>query len=140
MALLAAKVADAADTASPNDAIGKPDCNSRITVSIRYLSSERLYVESADGSTRGGCMTLTEIWEDLDGSAPLYAVDPGSGEVNNTATGTWLLTESLYVQDGIPLQVSHPNEECDPWQVLCRSMCVMIKRVYRRDQDRTAIR
>lgn len=52
-------------------------------------------------------MTLTEIWENLDGSAPLYAVDPDSGDVRNTVTGTWLLTETLYVEDGITLQVTH---------------------------------
>ena len=108
MSLLAARAANAADTASPNDAIDKPDCDSSITVSIRYSSSsERLYLESDDGSTRGGCMTLTEIWEDLDGSAPLYAVDADSGDVSDTVTGTWLLTETLYVEDGITLQVTY---------------------------------
>ena len=111
ISLLAARAAIAADTASPNDAIDKPDCDSSITVSIRYSSSsERLYLESDDGSTRGGCMTLTEIWEDLDGSAPLYAVDADSGDVSDTATGTWLLTETLYVEDGITLQVTHKHQ------------------------------
>eukprot|EP00904_Undaria_pinnatifida_P005798 jgi/Undpi1/2348/HiC_scaffold_13.g05731.m1 len=106
LSLLAIKAADAADTASPNDAIDKPDCDSSITVSIRYSSSsERLYLESDDGSTRGGCVTLTEIWEERGGKAPLYAVDPDSGDVSDTATGTWLLTESLYVEDGITLEV-----------------------------------
>lgn len=108
--LAAAKVADAADTASPNDPIEKPSCDSSKAVSIRSSSSsERLYLESADGSTRGGCMTLTEIWEDLDGSAPLYAVDPDSGDVSDSVTGTWLLTETLYVEDGITLQVKSYN-------------------------------
>lgn len=105
--LLAAKSANAKNTASPNDAIPKPDCDSSLSVSFRYSSgSERLYVESADGSTRGGCVTLTDIWEDLDGAAPLYAVDPDSGDVSSTATGTWLLTEHLWIEDGITLQVS----------------------------------
>lgn len=54
-------------------------------------------------------MTLTEIWEDLDGSAPLYAVDPDSGDVSDSVTGTWLLTETLYVEDGITLQVKSYN-------------------------------
>ena len=107
MSLLAAWQADAADTASPNDAIDKPDCDSRVTVSLRYSSgSERVYVESGDGSNRGGCMTLTEIWEWLDGSPPLYAVDPNSGDVSNTPTGTWLLTEHLWIEDGITLKAS----------------------------------
>ena len=106
MSLLAARLVDAADTASPNDPIPKPECDSNITVSVRYASSsERLYLESADDSTRGGCVTLTQIWESRDGRAPLYAVDSSSGDVSDTATGTWLLTESLYVQDGITLKV-----------------------------------
>ena len=96
----------AADTESPNDPIAKPDCDSSITVSIRYSSSsERLYLESADGSTRGGCVTLTDIWEARSGKAPLYAVDPDSGDISDTATGTWLLQEALYVEDGITLKV-----------------------------------
>ena len=108
--LLAGRAADAADTTSPNDAIDKPDCDSSITVSIRYASSsERLYLESDDGSTRGGCMTLTEIWDERGGKAPLYAVDPDSGDVSDTVTGTWLLTETLYVEDGITLQVINPR-------------------------------
>ena len=104
--LLASWQAHAADTPSPNDPIAKPKCDSSITVSIRYASSsERLYLESADGSTRGGCVTLTQIWENMYGRAPLYAVDSSSGDVSDTVTGTWLLTESLYVEDGITLQV-----------------------------------
>ena len=105
--LAAARRADAADTDSPNDAIAKPKCDSSTPVSLRYSSgSERVYVESEDGSTRGGCVTLTDIWEWLHGSAPLYAVDPDSGDVSNTATGTWLLTEHLWIEDGITLEVS----------------------------------
>ena len=95
-----------ADTASPNEAIPKPACNSSISVSVRYSSSsERLYLESADGSTRGGCVNLTEIWDDRNGKPPLYAVDPDTGNVSDAATGTWLLTEGLHVEDGITLQV-----------------------------------
>ena len=106
LGFLALKLAAAADTASPNDPIAKPDCDSSITVSVRYAStSERLYLESADGSTRGGCVTLEDIWEARAGKAPLYAVDSDSGDISETATGTWLLTESLYVEDGITLQV-----------------------------------
>lgn len=106
MGLLAARRADAADTASPNDAIAKPECDSSTTVSLRYSSgSERVYVESEDGSTRGGCIMLTEIWEWLDGDAPLYAVHPDSGDVSDTAMETWLLTEHLRIEDGITLEV-----------------------------------
>lgn len=94
------------DTASPNEAIPKPVCNSTIAVSIRYsATSERLYLESADDTTRGGCVNLTGIWEARAGKAPLYAVDLGTGGISDVATGTWLLTEALYVEDGITLQV-----------------------------------
>lgn len=54
-------------------------------------------------------MTLTEIWDERGGKAPLYAVDPDSGDVSDTVTGTWLLTETLYVEDGITLQVINPR-------------------------------
>ena len=57
-------------------------------------------------------MTLTEIWEERGGKAPLYAVDPDSGDVSDTVTGTWLLTESLYVEDGITLEVTQTNKRC----------------------------
>eukprot|EP00904_Undaria_pinnatifida_P012534 jgi/Undpi1/8410/HiC_scaffold_25.g10878.m1 len=100
--LLATELASAADTASPNDAIPKPSCDFSKSVSVRYSSgSERLYLESSSG---GGCITLEEVWEGLRGKAPLYAVDSSTGDVSKTATGTWLLTESLYVEDGVTLQ------------------------------------
>eukprot|EP00904_Undaria_pinnatifida_P005755 jgi/Undpi1/2309/HiC_scaffold_13.g05693.m1 len=101
--VLAIELAGAAKTASPNDAISKPSCDSSKSASVRYSSgSERLYVESSSG---GGCITLKEVWEGLDGKAPLYAVDSSTGDVSKNATGTWLLTESLYVEDGVTLQV-----------------------------------
>eukprot|EP00752_Nemacystus_decipiens_P007150 g6403.t1 len=99
-------LAAAADTPSPNTPIPKPPCDSNITVSIRYAeTTKRLYLESADNVTRGGCVTLGDIWEYRAGKAPLYAVDPVSGAVSANATGTWLLEEELYVEDGITLQV-----------------------------------
>ncbi|CAN0426203.1 unnamed protein product, partial [Ectocarpus sp. 12 AP-2014] len=115
LGLLAATTrAAAADTASPNDPISKPDCDSDIEVSIRYAgTTKRLYLESADGETRGGCVTLGQIWENRAGKAPLYAVDPDSGDVSETATGTWLLTEELYVEDGITLKVYGTDEGGD---------------------------
>ena len=36
----------------------------------------------------------------------MYAVDPESGDISNNVTGTWLLTEKLFVQDGSTFQVS----------------------------------
>lgn len=98
------KLAAAKDTKSPNDAIPKPECDASIPVTIRY-SSSRLYVESADGSTRGGCVTLEQIWKQQESGAPLYAVDSKSGDISDKATGTWLLTEDMYVEDGITLKV-----------------------------------
>ncbi|CAN0415870.1 unnamed protein product, partial [Laminaria digitata] len=89
--------------ASPNDAISKPSCKSGQSVSVRYSSgSKRLYLEA---SSRGSCITIKEVWEKLGGKAPLYAVDSGSGDVSKTVTGTWLLTEDLYIEDGVTLQV-----------------------------------
>lgn len=106
LSLLALELAGAATTSSPNKAIKKPSCDSSKTVSIRFSStSERLYLEAADSGSRGGCVTLKQIWDQRGGKAPLYAVDPDSGEISETETGTWLLTMSLYVEDGITLQV-----------------------------------
>lgn len=34
-------------------------------------------------------------------------MDPTSGAVSNTATGTWLLTQHLWIEDGITLEVSY---------------------------------
>lgn len=97
----------AVDTPSPNNPIAKPGCDANTTVSARYSSSSaRLYLESADGTTRGGCVTVRGIWEELGGKPPIYAVDPDSGAVSDSVTGTWLLSESLYVEDGITLKVS----------------------------------
>lgn len=93
--------------AAENDPIEQPECDSSKDVTIRYASStERLYLEAGESGERGGCVTLTDIFEARAGKAPLYAVDPDSGERVDEATGTWLLTESLYVEDGITLNVS----------------------------------
>lgn len=106
LSVLALKLVAAIDTASPNEPIPKPECDPSIPVSVRYSSaSARLYLFSADTSTRGGCVTLSQIWEHREGKAPLYAVDPESGDISNRATGTWLLTEELFVQGGTTLQV-----------------------------------
>eukprot|EP00904_Undaria_pinnatifida_P009115 jgi/Undpi1/5333/HiC_scaffold_2.g00614.m1 len=106
LSMLALKMAAAQDTESPNESIPKPECDASIPVLIRYSSATaRLYVVSADGDARGGCVTLAQIWEERKGKAPLYAVDAQSGNITNSATGTWLLTEELFVQDGITLQV-----------------------------------
>lgn len=91
--------------AADNAVIDEPKCDSSKAVSIRYASStERLYVESGSGG-RGGCVTLTEIFNAQGGSGPLYPVNPSSGSRTGSPTGTWLLTEDLYVEDGITLNV-----------------------------------
>ena len=35
----------------------------------------------------------------------MYAVDSQTGDASNNVTGTWLITEELFVQDGYTLQV-----------------------------------
>lgn len=106
LGMLALELVTGKDTPSNNKVISKPKCDTSIPVTIRYSSgSARVYIVSADGSTRGGCVKLSQIWEQRGGKAPLYAVDPETGEISDTATGTWLLTEELFVQDGITLQV-----------------------------------
>lgn len=106
LSMVALKLVTSDDTESPNDPILKPECDASIQVSIRYSSSSsRLYLKSDDGSTRGGCVTLSQIWEKRRGKAPLYAVDSQTGDISDSATGTWLLTEELFVRDGITLQV-----------------------------------
>ena len=42
-----------------------------------------------------GTVTLAQIWEERGGEAPLYAVDPESGDISDNVTGTWLLTEAV---------------------------------------------
>lgn len=91
-----------------NDVIPEPDCDESMSVSVRYSrTSARLYLEAANPGERGGCMTLGYIFSHRDEKAPLYAVDPDTGERTPNATGTWLLTESLYVEDGVTLKVSY---------------------------------
>lgn len=99
------------DTPSPNNPIPKPVCNVSQDVSIRYSSStKRLYVEGMldekNQTIRGGCVTLNEIFLAREGKPPLFAVNSTTGAREVNATGTWLLTEELFVEDGITLQVS----------------------------------
>lgn len=105
-------------TPSPNEVFTKPDCNTTSVVVVRYSATTgRLYVEVNSTVTptpeeeRGGCLTLDQIWEARGGGskegakAPLYAVDPVTGEYSSNITGTWLLEEDLYVLDGVTLKV-----------------------------------
>lgn len=93
-----------------NDPIPQPECDANKTVSIRYASTTaRLYLEAAVSGDRGGCVTLTDIFEARAGQGPLYPVDPADGTRVEAATGTWLLTEDLYIEDGITLNVSRQH-------------------------------
>lgn len=101
-------LAVAKDMLSPNEPIPKPEYDERIPGSIRYsLASSRLYLESVDGNTRSSCVTLAQTWEHQRGKALLYAVDPETGGIKNSAIGIRLLTEELFVEDGITLQVRY---------------------------------
>lgn len=79
-----------------------------IPVSVRYIPDlKRVYVEPATGSNGlGACATLTQIWENLPQlNSPLYAINTTTSAVSEVPTGTWLLTEDLYIEDGITLSV-----------------------------------
>ncbi|CAM9370594.1 unnamed protein product, partial [Hapterophycus canaliculatus] len=100
------------DTPSPNEPIPKPECNATQAVAVRYSATTgRLYLESSTPGARGGCVTVDQIWTARGGGtktgakAPLYAVDPVNGSYSSVITGTWLLEEDLYVEDGITLKV-----------------------------------
>ncbi|CAM9705670.1 unnamed protein product, partial [Choristocarpus tenellus] len=93
-------------------------CNPAEKVAVRYAAStERVYLESPSGDP--GCVTLTDIWFSRAGKGPLYAVNPITGARSENATGTWLLTESLYVVDGNVLIV-HGGDggDCDELRLL----------------------
>lgn len=97
----------ASGASAENEPIPEPECDSTKAVSIRYAAtSARLYLEAGTAGDRGGCIRLTEIFEARAGKAPLYAVDPSTGNRVPNATGTWLLTTNLFVEDGITLNVS----------------------------------
>lgn len=79
-----------------NTAIPKPVCDTSKDISVRYSStSQRIYLESVDGS-RGGCASPTLIHQALGDTSPLYPLE---------APGEWMLDESLYILDGITLNL-----------------------------------
>lgn len=79
-----------------NTLIPKPVCDSSKTVSVRHSStSERIYIESADGS-RGGCFSPTEVYESLGPDSPLHPLE---------TPGEWMLDEDLHILDGVVLNV-----------------------------------
>ena len=110
LVLLLAIASKVTDVTAVNKVIDEPRCDATKAVSIRYASTTgRLYVEAATPGTRGGCVTLTDIFNSQGGGGPLYPVEPSTGARVNASTGTWLLTEDLYVEDGIKLKVSPGN-------------------------------
>lgn len=57
LGMLALKLTAAKNTESPDEPISKQDCDASIHMSIQY-SSVSSYLQSADGTTRGGCVTM----------------------------------------------------------------------------------
>ena len=90
-----------------NTPIPKPACDSSKEVSVRFASSSnRVYVESVDG-TRGGCSSLTHIYETLGtDKSPVFPLE---------TPGEWYLGSELYVLDGITLEVhgTSAGGDCD---------------------------
>lgn len=90
--------------AGANTPIPKPSCDATKTVSVRYSStSQRIHLESVDGSC-GGCATPTSVYEALGAASPLYPLE---------TLGEWMLDESLYVLDGIVVNVYGTEKGCD---------------------------
>ena len=80
-----------------------------VPISVRYSPDlKRVSVEpSSDSRGQGGCASLTQIWETLPPvqDSPLYAINAITNAVSDVPTGTWLLTEDLYIEHGITLRV-----------------------------------
>ena len=67
-------------------------CDPSINVSVRYSSSSnRIYAEA---EKRGGCITLSELSENIKNS-PLYSI----------GDNMWNLDSDLYIEDGVTLNV-----------------------------------
>lgn len=82
--------------AQANTPLPKPVCDSSKEIAVRYSStSQRIYLESVDGS-RGGCANPTMVYKALGEASPLYPLE---------TPGEWMLTESLFILDGITLDL-----------------------------------
>ena len=67
-------------------------CDPSINVAVRYSSSSnRIYAEA---EKRGGCISLSEISENI-ANSPLYSL----------GDNTWNLDSDLYIEDGVTLNV-----------------------------------
>ena len=106
---------------SPNEVLPVPACNFALPISVRYASSTgRGYVESESG---GGCFTLTQVWEELSDKPFLFPIDPVTNEQSDVPTGTWLLSEDLYVLDDVTLNIfgTESGGDCDELRLLSDS-------------------
>lgn len=95
----------------------KGTCGNLGLPDIRYASTtKRVYVER--NGTRGGCVTLSDIWELEKGA--LHPINPRTNKRARAPTGVWLLTEELYVSDGVTLQVhgTARGGDCDELRLL----------------------
>lgn len=89
-----------------NTPIPKPICDASKEISVRYSStSQRIYIESLDGS-RGGCASPSTVYQALGDASPLYPLE---------TPGEWFLGESLFVSDGITLTLygTDVGGDCD---------------------------
>ena len=69
---------------------------------------------------------MEDIWVAREGKAPLYAVNNVTGDVSDNATGTWLLEEELYVEDGITLKVSRYAEHISEFVLVLQQQPVLL--------------
>lgn len=88
-------------------AIPMPRCDRNAEITVRYArTSRRVYVENANGQ-RGGCAWITDVYNAIkhttDALLPVY---PSNSSESPYRTGIWLLSQHLYVLDGVTLNVS----------------------------------
>lgn len=81
-------------------------CDASKDIAVRYSStSQRIYLDSVDGS-RGGCASPTYIHQALGATSPLYPLE---------TPGEWMLTESLFILEGITINLygTDVGSDCD---------------------------
>ena len=77
-------------------------CTSKHPITVRRsLSPKGVHCESTG---KGGCFTLSELWKEPNQDF-LFAIDPVTNTVSKIPTGTWFLTQDLYITDGITLNM-----------------------------------
>ena len=96
-------------------------CNDSIPVSVSVSpDDQRIHVNS---NHIGGCITLTDVWKGLDKSEHLTPIDPVTKNTSSIYTGTWYLTEDLYIEDGVTLNLfgSSRGGDCDELLMMSNS-------------------